>query len=351
MKNRKVWGMALAILASVLSISACSGSGNSTTTAGNDSTTAGTAAGSESTASETSTDWPKQDLHVLVGFSAGGTSDMGTRLLFLQAQPDLGVNVVVENVTGAGGWNAWSQLASSKPDGYTIALVTDPTIYGGYLDPSNNRKNTLDDFRFVCNQVMDDAAIAINPKDTRFTDLKSLIDYAKQNEVTCTTTGIGSQVHLMLLRMNDELGTKFVPLATKGTSEGKTMILGGNVDVFMACVGDIAPSHKSGELKCVAVSSEDRSEYMDDVPTMVELGYPLIHCYSSRGYMFPAGVDDAIVEKMDNILKKAMESPEHKKAMDDMCLRINYIGHEEFTKQMYDDEAMMKNYSDLFGWN
>lgn len=294
--------------------------------------------------------WPSKDIHVYVGFAAGGTSDMGARLLFEAAKEDLGVNVIVENLTGAGGWTAWAQLANAEPDGYTLALVTDPTIYGGYLDPSNNRKNNLDDFTFICNQVMDDAVIAVNPSDDRFPDFKGLIEYAKTHDVICTTTGIGSQVHLMLLRMNDELGTKFVPLATTGTAEGKTMVLGGHVDVFMACVGDVANSHKNGELKCLAVSSKERSEYMPDVPTMVELGYPLIHCYSSRGYMFPAGVDPAIVEKLDNILKKAMLSDRHKKDMDGMALRINYIGHEEYKKMMYDDEAMMKGYSKLFGW-
>lgn len=295
-------------------------------------------------------DWPKKDIHVLVGFSAGGTSDLGTRLLFEAAKEELGVNIIVDNVTGAGGWNAWSQLADAAPDGYTLALVTDPTIYGGYLDPSNNRQENLDSFTMIVNHVMDDSCIAISPDETRFTDFDSLIEYAKENEVTATTTGIGSQVHLMMLRMNDELGTKFVPLATSGTSEGKTMVLGGNVDCFFACVGDIAPSHNTGELKCVAVSSEERSEYMDDVPTMVELGYPLIHCYSSRGIMGPAGMDEAVVEKLSGILERAMASDQHKEEMDKMSLRINFIGHEDFKKQMYDDEEMMKSYAGLFGW-
>lgn len=294
--------------------------------------------------------WPEKDIHVLVGFSAGGTSDMGTRLLFEAAKEELGVNIVVENVTGAGGWNAWSRLKDSKPDGYTLALVTDPTIYGGYLDPSNKRSDNLDCFTFIANQVMDDTCIAINPKETRFTDFDSLIEYAKKNEVTATTTGMGSQVHLMMLRMNDEIGTKFVPLATQGTAEGKTMILGGNVDVFFACVGDIANSHKSGELKAIAVSSEERSEYIPDVPTMVEQGYPLIHCYSARGIMGPAGMDPEIVEKLSEILGNAMASEEHKAEMDKMCLRINYIPAAEYKEMMYADEQMMLEYADLFGW-
>lgn len=305
---------------------------------------------SKETATTSGDTWPEKDIHVLVGFSAGGTSDMGTRLLFEAAKKELGVNVIVENVTGAGGWNAWSQLKDADPDGYTLALVTDPTIYGGYLDPSNNRSDNLDDFTFIVNQVMDDACIAINPNDTRFTDFPSLIKYAKENEVTATTTGIGSQVHLMMLRMNDELGTKFVPLATAGTSEGKTMVLGGNVDCFFACVGDIAPGHNSGELKCVAVSSEERSEYMPDVPTMVEQDFPLIHCYSSRGIMGPAGMDPAVVEKLAGILENAIASEELKTEMDKMCLRLNYIATDEYTQMMYDDEKMMLTYADLFGW-
>ncbi len=302
------------------------------------------------TASADDIDWPKKDIHVLVGFSAGGTSDMGTRLLFEAAKKELGVNVIVENVTGAGGWNAWQQLKDSEPDGYTLALVTDPTIYGGYLDPSTRRTDNLDNFTFICNQVMDDTAIAININETRFTDLDSLIAYAKENDVIATTTGTASQVHLMMLRMNDELGTRFIPMPTKGTAEGKTMILGGTVDVFFACVGDIANSHAAGEMKCICVSSEERSEYIPDVPTMVELGYPLIHCYSARGIMGPAGMDEAVVAKLDSILANAIASEEHKAEMDKMCLRLQYIPHEAYKEMMYADEAMVKGYSSLFGW-
>ena len=331
-------------------LAACGGSSSGSSSSSAAESAAGSTQETASNEAGSAENWPEKDIHVLVGFSAGGTSDMGTRLLFEAAKEDLGVNIIVDNVTGAGGWNAWQQLKDADPDGYTLALVTDPTIYGGYLDPSAQRSDNLDDFTFICNQVMDDTAIAINPNETRFTDLPSLIEYAKSHEVTATTTGTASQVHLMMLRMNDELGTKFVPLATQGTSEGKTMVLGGNVDVFFACVGDIAPSHNSGELKCIAVSSEERSEYMEDVPTMVEQGFPLIHCYSARGIMGPAGMDPAVVEKLDGILEKAIASDAHKEEMDKMCLRLNYIGNEEYKKMMYDDEKAILEYASLFGW-
>ena len=341
---KKILSFALAMMLLLSCLTACGSSASDTA-----STSSETA--SDTTAASSAEDWPKKDIRVIVGFKAGGTSDLGTRLLFEAAKEELGVNIIVENITGAGGWNAWSELKDAKPDGYTLALVTDPTIYGGYLDPSNNRTDTIHDFTPIVNHVSDDACIAVNPDDDRFETLSDLIEYAKENEVTATTTGVGSQVHLMMLRMNDELGTHFVPVHTTGTSEGKTMILGKNVDVFFACVGDIAPSVNSGELKCLAVSSEERSEFMPDVPTMVEQGYPLIYCYSARGIIGPAGMDPAVVEKLAGILKNAMESEEHKEAMDQMSLRINYIGTEEYAQMLYDDEELMKSYSDLFGWN
>lgn len=317
-----------------------------------DATATGTNTGKDTASTEsTASDWPKKDIRVLVGFKAGGTSDLGTRLLFEAAKEELGVNIIVDNVTGAGGWNAWSEVKKAKPDGYTLALVTDPTIYGGYLDPSNNRTDSIHDFTPIVNHVSDDACIAVNPDDDRFATFADLIEYAKEHDVTATTTGVGSQVHLMMLRMNDELGTRFVPVHTTGTAEGKTMILGKNVDCFFACVGDIAPSVNSGELKCLAVSSEERSEFMPDVPTMVEQGFPLVYAYSARGIIGPGGMDSAVVEKLAGILKNAMESPEHKEAMDQMSLRINYIGTEEYTQMLNDDEELMRSYSDLFGWN
>lgn len=344
---KKVMALILALMMSLACLTGCSGGSRQTAKPEN---TGGGTEPAVSTDGGAAASWPEKDIRVLVGFSAGGTSDLGTRLLFEAAKEDLGVDIIVENITGAGGWNAWSELKKANPDGYTLALVTDPTIYGGYLDPSMNREDSIHDFTPIVNHVSDDACVAVNPSDSRFETFADLIEYARENEVTATTTGVGSQVHLMMLRMNDELGTKFVPVHTTGTADGKTMILGGNVDCFFACVGDIAPSANSGELKCLAVSSEERSEFMPDVPTMVEQGFPLIYAYSARGIIGPAGMDPAVVEKLAGILEKAMASEEHKAAMDQMSLRINFIGHEEYVQMLNDDETLMQSYANLFGW-
>lgn len=84
---------------------------------------------------------------------------------------------------------------------------------------------------------------------------------------------------------------------------------------------------------------------------MVEQGFPLVYAYSARGIIGPGDMDPAVVEKLAGVLKNAMESSEHKEAMDQMSLRINYIGTEEYTQMLNDDEELMKSYSNLFGWN
>ena len=292
----------------------------------------------------------EKNIRAIVGYSAGGGSDVGARFLMTELEKILDCNVTVENITGAGGWIAWEEVLGCEPDGLTITLITDPTMFGGYLDPSNNRTNTVHDFTPLMNQVMDDGIIGIKPGETRFTNLNELIEYAKTNEVTATTTGVGSNVHQLWLRLNEELGTKFIPVHTSGAAEARTMIMGGSVDVLGVSMSEVVSYHKDGSINVIATTSEERSEFLPDVPTMVECGFPLIHVYSARGWVAPGGMDPELQAFLSEKLIEAASTDQHKADLDNMGLRINTIPYDEYTEMLNADEQKMIDMAPLFGW-
>src|SRR5699024_972566 len=128
---------------------------------------------------------------------------------------------------GAGTWVALDELITANTDGYHIGFVNKPHIMAGYLNPEMGRDNSLDDFTFLANQVTSPSTISIRPDDDRFDDLESLVEYAQENTLTTTSTGVASQDHTAALMFNQEHGTNFEAVQTDGAAESLTQVRGG----------------------------------------------------------------------------------------------------------------------------
>ena len=117
---------------------------------------AGNSVGDSTQPSQNVVNYPgDKSINLIVGFSAGGSSDLGVRMLVPYLEKELGTTINVINKTGANGWVAWTEIAKSKPDGYTLGLVNIPGFYSGYLDKQQNRSENLESFQFIANQVTD----------------------------------------------------------------------------------------------------------------------------------------------------------------------------------------------------
>jgi tripartite-type tricarboxylate transporter receptor subunit TctC len=265
-------------------------------------------------------------------------------------EKELGVPVVVVNKPGGGGWIGWAELLNSKPDGYTLGYVNAPAVFAGYLNPSTKRKESIENFDFIINHVLDVGIIAVRANDTRFATVKDLIEYARLNSITATSNGVGSEPHLAALQMNQQLGVKLKPVQFAGNSEGLVNVLGGHVDVLMVKVGEVLQPVQDGQIKVLAVMASKRAPQLPDVPTFKEATGSDIEYRSLRGIAVPKGMEPNAVAKLQAALEKAMKHPDHVKKMREMGLEIDGTKGDAYRQMLKKEEATMISLKGLLGW-
>lgn len=294
-------------------------------------------------------DFPKKPITLIVPWSAGGGSDTGARLLQPYLEDELGVTVNVVNKTGGGGWVGWNELANAKPDGYTIGLANSPHIITGYLNPSLKRDKSLDDFVGLGMHVIDPDILAIRKDEKRFSTIEELVAYAKDNKLTVTATGEGTDEHLVILSFNKKYGTQLEAVHFDGAAESRAAVLGGHVDLLIANAGEVLSLYKDKEIKVVGVASTERSQFMEDVPTFEESGFE-VYQESSRGLIAPKGLDPEVLAKLQSALEKAVTNEEHIKKMADLGYGVKFENGEDYMAILKKDEESVKELNDLLGW-
>lgn len=295
-------------------------------------------------------DFPTKPITVIVSYSAGGGTDTGARILLPYVEKELGVPVNVVNKPGGGGWIGWTALATAKPDGYTIGYINSPNLMTGYLDPKYKREHNLESFEPITNHVTDPGAIAIRVDEDRFTNVKELIEYAKKNDLTATSTGVGSDDHYASLKINHKYNTKFIAVHNKGSANSRAAVLGGHVDVLFANVGELTTLHKNGEIKIIAVMTKERSPFLPDVPTLEESGYPGVYSWSARGLAAPKGVDPEKLEILRAALEKGIKNEEQIEKMGEMGLQVDYKDGADYIQVLKSDEQSVIDLKELLGW-
>lgn len=282
--------------------------------------------------SAAASDFPSETITLVCPFSAGGGTDIGARNMATALSNQLGVNVVVENQTGSGGWVAWTDLITGDyDDGYTIGLINHNYAMGE-LDPENPREYNLDDVQVLANQALDYNIMAIRSDDTRFTDLDSFIEYAKSNPVlmSAQATGITDGDATTGEWFNQNFGTQITVVPVDGASDSRGMFLAGDTDIFFASISDVQSAYQNGEMKILCLFADERSDFMPDVPTVKEITGKEFKAFAARGYFYPAGVDAEIAEFMTNAMLEAMEDEEYIKNMAALGLQLDNTSGEAY---------------------
>jgi tripartite-type tricarboxylate transporter receptor subunit TctC len=284
-------------------------------------------------AAEKPKNFPDRPVTIMVGFGAGGSSDVGVRILAEALKKVIGQPVLVENKPGAGGQVMWTDFKNnSKPDGYTLALINVPQFQTTMFDPVRKPAYAMKDFQMVANHVQDPGAIFVRTE-SPYKTYEDLIKDAKARpgQIKASTTGIGSDDHLAVLDVQRKADVRFNIIHLLDTPTALKTVLGGHTDANFDNVGGFLPAVVSGQGRMLVIFDDKRFPDAADVPTAREKGIDVISS-STRGYVYPAGTPMEIVKYMEESIKKAMQDPDHVKRMKDAGLNLKFMSISEYTK-------------------
>jgi tripartite-type tricarboxylate transporter receptor subunit TctC len=291
-------------------------------------------------------EFPARPVELMVAFPAGGSTDVGARIVAAIAEKQLGQPMIVVNKGGAGGQVGWTDMARRKPDGYFIGYLNLPATNTVILDPERKAIFGPDAFVPIINQVLDPGIIWVRA-DSPYKSLKDLVEAAKKspNTIRTATTGILSDDHLAILMLEEAApGAIFRIVHLEGGAAQLKEVMGGNVDVAFDNVGTIAPRVRSGEIRALAVLDPERSKFVPDVPTSKELGYPTVVSNSTRGIAGPKGIPAPVVAKLAAVLKKAMEDPDHIAKLEAAGLAVKIMVGPEYERYYKETHEKAKKY-------
>jgi tripartite-type tricarboxylate transporter receptor subunit TctC len=260
-----------------------------------------------SSAAAVAQNYPERSITIVVPFAAGGPTDTVTRLVAEAMSKDLGQQILVENVGGAGGTLGAKRVADAEPDGYTlllhhIGMATSDTLYRSLP------YKTLDSFEYV-GLVTEVPMTIVAKKDMEPTDLKSLVEYAKANKdtVTVANAGIGAASHLCGMLFMSAIETPLVTVPYKGTGPAMTDLLGGQVDIMCDQTTNTTKQIQAGTIKAYAVTSPARLDVLPDLPTVAEAGLPSMEVGIWHGVYAPKGTPAEITERLSKSLQIALK--------------------------------------------
>jgi tripartite-type tricarboxylate transporter receptor subunit TctC len=257
-------------------------------------------------------DYPSRAITVVVAFAAGGTSDIIARLLAQKLSEYTGVSVIVENVPGAATILGTEKVARSQPDGYMLYLAsstpfaTNPNFY-------KNLKYSIDDFEPITLVARVPLILDVNPKFPGST-VKEFVAYAqsKPNGVTIATPGKGSVGEIVNGMTRGLLEIPVTNVPYRGGAPAVTDVMKGVVDAYYDAISSSLPLVQGGTIKALAITGSKRSPGAPDVPTLVELGYKDFVLENLYTVVARKGTPRPIVEKLNGLLRRAMDDPEFK---------------------------------------
>lgn len=251
--------------------------------------------------------FPTRPITVVVPFAAGGPTDTVTRLIAQAMSAELGQQVVVENVGGAGGTLGAARVAHADNDGYTlllhhIGMATTATLY------RELPYNVLEDFAYI-GLVTEVPMTIVGRSDLEPDTLEELIAYVQEHgeDVMYANAGIGAASHLCGLLFMNAIDTQMTTIPYQGTGPAMTDLMGGQVDLMCDQTTNTTNQIRDGSIKAYAVTVPERVPSLPDLPTVLEDGVANFTVSIWHGLYAPAGTPDDVVETLTHALQVALQ--------------------------------------------
>jgi tripartite-type tricarboxylate transporter receptor subunit TctC len=254
--------------------------------------------------------YPNRSITMIVPFAAGGPSDILGRVVAQFISPLLGQQVVVDDVTGAGGTIGATRAARASPDGYTMVmgnLGTHAASLGIYKDLPYDPRTDFEPVILVASTPM----VLVTRKTLPVHTLADVLAYAKANKgkTTMGSAGIGSISHLTLLLFNHLTGADLVHVPYRGLSEASNDLLGGQIDTLFDQVVTATPHILNDSENAIVVTIPQRAPSIPNVPSANEAGEPDLQTVAWTALFMPKGTPASIIARINSAVQKALEDP------------------------------------------
>jgi tripartite-type tricarboxylate transporter receptor subunit TctC len=283
-------------------------------------------------------DWPaEKPVRIIIGFGAGGGTDVATRILADGLSENLHQQFIIENKPGAGGSIAGGLAAKSPNDGYTLLAISMGHSVSAVM-VKNVPYDPVKDFAMV-GIFTNSAFVVAVPKNSPATDMKSLIAYVNKQpgKLNYSTVGLGSTQHLIAedLRQRTQMNAQAVSYRTTG--EVVTALIRGDAAFAIELFHSIRGQVDSGDLRLIAVATPQRWPAIPNVPTLAESGVSGMGYLGWYGLAFPAGTPQPIVDKLHKAMAEVLSKDDVKKRLDGIGAAVNLSTPAEFNAAVESD--------------
>ena len=277
------------------------------------------------------TDWPAKPVTVVVGYAAGGNTDVMARMASKKLTEDLKQSFVVENRIGAGGALAAAYAAQAAPDGYTLFFAAAPQIA---IVPQLQKVNydPKNDFTPVSVFGTGPFILGINSSIPAKT-IAEFVAYAKTRKINYGSSGAGSVAHLAGALFVNRAGLDAVHVPFRGSGQVTAALLGGQIDMFFGNASDLVPQAENGKVTLLAVATPQRMKQLPNVPTLGET-YPSTSLESWNGFLVPTRTPPEIIDKLAKQVIAAAKDPATIAQLNALGIEANGTTPEEFAAQI-----------------
>jgi tripartite-type tricarboxylate transporter receptor subunit TctC len=267
-------------------------------------------------------DYPSKPIRLVVPYAPGGGADSVARIIARKVSENIGQPIVIDNKGGAGSILGTEIVAKAEPDGYTLLLgqsgpiSINPAVYKSLpYDP-------VKDFAPVAMTTAYPYILVVNA-DLPVKSLQEFVALARSKPGTMNygSTGVGAANHLVAELFNSKAGLKMTHVPYRGTALAVGDLLGGQLTMVFGDPVSVLSQMKAGKLRALAVTSLERSPVASDVPTVAESGYPGFEALAWHGILAPARTPQAIVQKLNAEIVKALADPATKKLLEDQAMQ------------------------------
>ena len=254
--------------------------------------------------------FPSRSIRLIVPFAAGGGTDILARLLAAGMSTRLGQQVLVENLTGAGGTIGAMQVARSTPDGHTLMIGTPGSILINSAMQPDLKYSAQNDFIPV-SKFSDSPVVLIANKDVPWTSAQEFLAAAraKPGSINYGSAGLGSIEHLSAEMFQLLTKIQMVHVPYRGTSQSLTDLRSGAIQVIFENLPPVLKLIQAKEVKAFAMGSKDRSKFLPDLPTLAESVAPGYDSTSWTGLFAPTGTPAAVVLRLEKVVMEVARDP------------------------------------------